>query len=524
MITSQKILKKHYQLQEQLSNNPTRKTWLAKDLNSQHQVIIKLLPLSSQTQWGNIKLFEREAQVLKHLNHPKIPRYLDYFSIDKASGDGISWFVLVQEYIPGTSLQQLLETGKKFSEAEVKEIAKQLLKILVYLHELSPPILHRDIKPSNILLYSPSQLTSFFSKTTIYLVDFGAVQDKAKAEGVTFTVVGTGGYAPPEQLWGKAVAASDLYALGATLIHLLTGIAPSELSQKEMQLQFQDKVKLSPGFANWLKKLINPAVERRFLRAKEALAAFKFAHKHQPKRSEINRKGNHLKILSGVTLASLAIVPLYIGDVRTSAQKSRQNRARNNIGLIHHSQDSYSSGRFSFSNSIVMLGRRDEIERSKQYYEYSIHATPLYAISYAIPHKNEAIDREKDLLEWLLGKIKLKGYVGIIAFLPDNPNTREFLTGTITCETTKPTTTHPPNLIFKEGFLLCPTGTKNAYPAFEETPKIEIRDRDFRLAYEATTLAEAGDRDRALKLARTIQKDWVKEKALKAIEQATQSQ
>jgi Serine/threonine protein kinase len=93
------------------------------------------------------------------------------------------------------------------------------------LHELSPPVLHRDIKPSNLILDDSEQ---------IYLVDFGAVQAQASVTGVTFTVVGTSGYAPLEQFWGRgAVAASDLYALGATLIHLLTNTYPADLPQKK---------------------------------------------------------------------------------------------------------------------------------------------------------------------------------------------------------------------------------------------------------------------------------------------------
>jgi serine/threonine protein kinase len=93
----------------------------------------------------------------------------------------------------------------------------------------------------------------------IYLVDFGAVQDRATAEGVTFTVVGTSGYAPPEQLWGRTVAASDLYALGATLIHLLTGIAPADLPQDNLRIQFADRVNLDSCFADWLEQLTEPA-------------------------------------------------------------------------------------------------------------------------------------------------------------------------------------------------------------------------------------------------------------------------
>lgn len=265
MLDTEKILGDRYKLKQQIGKNAGRQTWLAEDILSESKklVIVKLLAISHQTDWQELTLFEREAQVLANLNHPKIPRYLDYFSIDEQASSGLFWFGLVQNYIPGNSLQELLEQGRKFYPPEVRSFAIQLLEILIYLHELSPPVLHRDIKPSNLILGKDRK---------IYLVDFGAVQDKAKAEGVTFTVVGTNGYVPPEQLWGKAVPASDLYALGATLIHLLTGISPADLTQ-QMRIQFADKILLSPGFNCWLEKLTASAAEKRFNSAREALKA-----------------------------------------------------------------------------------------------------------------------------------------------------------------------------------------------------------------------------------------------------------
>jgi serine/threonine protein kinase len=107
----------------------------------------------------------------------------------------------------------------------------------------------------------------------VYLVDFGAVQDSAAAEGVTFTVVGTTGYAPLEQFWGRAVPASDLYALGATLIHLLTGTAPAELPSQNLRIQFRDRISLSPNFTHWIEVLTAPDLEQRFTQATEALEA-----------------------------------------------------------------------------------------------------------------------------------------------------------------------------------------------------------------------------------------------------------
>ncbi|NEP02519.1 MAG: hypothetical protein F6K58_28500 [Symploca sp. SIO2E9] len=122
----------------------------------------------------------------------------------------------------------------------------------------------RDIKPSN-LIWGEDDL--------VYLVDFGAVQNRAIKEGATFTVVGTYGYAPMEQFGGRAVAASDLYALGATLIHLLTGTTPAELPQQNLRIRFQEQVSLSPGMVSWIEKLTEPAPEQRFKTAAEALSA-----------------------------------------------------------------------------------------------------------------------------------------------------------------------------------------------------------------------------------------------------------
>ncbi|MEH2002070.1 MAG: serine/threonine-protein kinase [Nostoc sp.] len=290
MLQPEQILQDRYQIQRQLGNNGIRQTWQALDLQASNDensvVVVKLLAFGGTVQWDDLKLFEREAQILKQLNHPRIPRYIDYFCID----DRTLWFALIQEYIPGESLKDKLAVGKRFSEKRAIKIAVEVLNILTYLHELNPGVLHRDIKPSNLIWGEDNQ---------IYLVDFGAVQDKAAREGVTFTVVGTYGYAPMEQFGGRAVAASDLYALGATLIHLLTGTSPADLPQQDLRLQFTDRVNLSPSFVSWLQKLIEPAPEQRFTNARQALESLKSglvvksANKNQvlPQKEIINNSG-----------------------------------------------------------------------------------------------------------------------------------------------------------------------------------------------------------------------------------------
>ncbi|MBW4650467.1 MAG: serine/threonine protein kinase [Kastovskya adunca ATA6-11-RM4] len=266
MVQTSQILQGHYQLQQKLGHNAGRQTWLASDIATSpaEPVVVKLLAFSPQMQWDDFKLFEREAQVLKQLNHPQIPRYRDYFSLEPEASDRLRWFALVQDYIPGQSLQQLLQQGKRFTEAQVRKIASDVLEILTELHSLNPPVLHRDIKPSNLILGKDHR---------VYLVDFGAVQNSTAAEGVTFTVVGTTGYAPLEQFWGKAVPASDLYALGATLIHLLTGTTPADLPQKNMRIQFSDRVSTNPTLVRWIEAITEPDLEQRCSTAAEALEA-----------------------------------------------------------------------------------------------------------------------------------------------------------------------------------------------------------------------------------------------------------
>jgi serine/threonine protein kinase len=267
MLQAEQILNERYQLKRKLGQNVGRQTWLAEDIgvSPPESVIVKLLTFGGEVQWDDLKLFEREAQVLKQLNHPRIPKYRDYFSIDERT----LWFGLVQEYIPGISLKEQLTQGKHFTEDEIVYIiAVDVLTILEFLHQLNPAVLHRDIKPSNLIWGEDDR---------IYLVDFGAVQDRSAREGATFTVVGTYGYAPMEQFSGRAVPASDLYALGVTLIHLLTGTAPVDLPQRNLRICFEEQVTLTPRVVNWLKTLTEPAPEQRFKSAAQALSALESA-------------------------------------------------------------------------------------------------------------------------------------------------------------------------------------------------------------------------------------------------------
>lgn len=264
-----------YEVKQQLGKRGGRQTLLARDTMTQELVVIKLLSFGNDFEWHDLKLFEREAETLKALSHPAIPRYLDYFELGSPN---LKSFALVQTYIEAQSLDEQLKAGRTFSEAEVMQLAKALLEILIYLHGRQPPVIHRDIKPSNILLTNRSGN----SVGQVYLVDFGSVQTLAAREGGTITVVGTYGYMPPEQFGGRAVPASDLYSLGATLVYLVTGTHPADLPQKDLRLQFEQVVNLSPELSQWLKWMTEPSLDRRMASATEALQALEHPQPEQP--------------------------------------------------------------------------------------------------------------------------------------------------------------------------------------------------------------------------------------------------
>ncbi|MGK7924701.1 MAG: serine/threonine protein kinase, partial [Spirulina sp.] len=262
---SHSIVRERYEIQECLSDKGSRQTFLAVDLSDRTPVVLKILLFGRDFQWQDHKLFERGANALKALSHPRIPRYLDYFDFDTDKDRG---FVQVQSYIPARSLQQHLEAGRTFSELEMRQLARDLLEILIYLHSRQPAVIHRDIKPSNILLGDRSGNRV----GEVFLVGFDSVQTHGSAQpGGTMTIVGTYGYMPPEQFGGKAYPASDLYSLGATLIAIATGKHPSDLPQKNLRIDFERETNLSLDFTNWLKWLVEPSLDMRLSAARYAL-------------------------------------------------------------------------------------------------------------------------------------------------------------------------------------------------------------------------------------------------------------
>jgi len=238
-------------------------TFKAYDAEMDRYVAIKRLTLRSMSSWKALELFEREAATLKTLAHPNIPAYLDYFEEDSDDGTD-TFFLLVQELAAGMSLQELVESGRRFTDAELKHILESVLETIVYLSALRPGVVHRDIKPSNIIAEDPGDVC----RSRVMLVDFGGVTSAVGAgndEGrfSTMTMVGTPEYMAPEQYRGRrATHLSDVYSTAATLLFLATRRMPSEFPERRMHIDLST-VDLDETLKSLLQRMLEPAVEDR---------------------------------------------------------------------------------------------------------------------------------------------------------------------------------------------------------------------------------------------------------------------
>lgn len=254
------VIDKRYEILREIGRGTQGKTLLARRRSDAHYVAVKELTFLELDAWKSLELFEREAEVLAKLDHPRIPRFVDSFSID-VEGSSTRFF-LVQSFVSGSSLDVLLARRDRIGETQVLQFARDVLEVLAYLHSRNPPVIHRDIKPSNLIRQPDGRYC---------LVDFGGAQVVLPSDVGGSTIIGTTGYMPPEQLTGRAVPASDLYALGATMVHLVTHISPSDLPTSRLKLDWRDRAALTAPLADFVDRLVEPVVEDRFASADDAL-------------------------------------------------------------------------------------------------------------------------------------------------------------------------------------------------------------------------------------------------------------
>lgn len=211
-------------------------------------VAIKRFDVRGAKQWKDVELAEREARVLQSLSHAKLPAYIDHFEEEGA-------LYLVMEKIEGESLGSLRKRGAVLSERDVVRLLEDASEVLDYLHGRAPPVIHRDLKPGNVLR-RPDGSFAF--------VDFGAVRDRLRPEGGS-TVVGTFGFMAPEQFQGRALPQSDVYAIGATALSLLTGEQPEDLPHKGLAIDVRAALRgrSSEWLVSMLEKMLDPDPDKR---------------------------------------------------------------------------------------------------------------------------------------------------------------------------------------------------------------------------------------------------------------------
>jgi hypothetical protein len=256
------LLRERYELGARLGESVFARTYAGVDRQTGGEIVVKEVGVKGLPDWKPIELLEREARALSGLDHPGVPRLVDAFQED-LPGQGTVMYLVV-ERVPGETLGALIARGHRWTEAGARQFLEGLLETLGYLHGLSPPVIHRDIKPSNVMVRPDGAPV---------LVDFGAVRDLA-ARGADggLTVVGTAGYMPPEQAMGRAIPASDLFALGATMVHALTHRHPADLPRDGLVLRFRELVGIPEPFVELLEKMLEPDVKRRYERATTVLA------------------------------------------------------------------------------------------------------------------------------------------------------------------------------------------------------------------------------------------------------------
>lgn len=259
-----------------------------------------------------INLFEREAKILGQINHPQIPKLLDYFE-DQGQ------FYLIQELVNGQNLQREIKYEGVYGELALRRFLLEITPVLKYIH--SQKIIHRDIKPANILRRKKDN--------KLILIDFGAVKDQVNTQlvktfgqtALTKLSVGTMGYAPPEQLAMRPIYSSDIYALGATCLYLLTGKSPKNfpIDADNGELLWQNEVSLSDKMIKVLEKMLAINTRERFKNVDELMEALGGSESFE---------GNLIQIPSSadVNLSSLPNTDISVEDISKTISPAQQLR------------------------------------------------------------------------------------------------------------------------------------------------------------------------------------------------------
>lgn len=229
-----------------------------------------------------------ETDILKKLSHPNLPSIIDVIDTEDS-------FIIIMDYIQGNSLNKALEEYGAQPQENVIEWAKQLCDVLGYLHTRNPAIIYRDMKPANIMLKPDGNVT---------LIDFGTAREFKEKNLADTTCLGTVGYAAPEQFggMGQTDARTDIYCLGATLYHLVTGKNPCEPPYEIKPIR-----EINPSLSSGLERIILKCTQRDPNDRYQSAAELMYALEHYEEIDDIYRKKQKKKLGLFLTTSILTI-------------------------------------------------------------------------------------------------------------------------------------------------------------------------------------------------------------------------
>lgn len=292
-------------------NEAANKTWAVKEVKKEDK------DLETQTIFKNSLMME--IDLMKKLHHKYLPSIVDVITMDDS-------FLIVMDYVEGKSLDNYLQNGACKQE-DVIEWAKQLCDVLGYLHQCNPPIIYRDLKPGNIMLKANGEIT---------LIDFGAAREFKQSSKSSDTVcLGTPGYAAPEQ-WGgngQTDGRTDIYCLGTTLYHLLTGIEPKPAEMRPIR---QINPNLSSGLEDIILKCTQLKPEDRYQSCEEVFYALE--HYEELEHSYRNMIKKRVTMVSALTA-----VTVFLGIVAALTASMEANMKKSNYEAYLTQAEGYSS-------------------------------------------------------------------------------------------------------------------------------------------------------------------------------------
>ena len=246
-----------------------------------------------------------ETNILKKLSHPNLPSIIDVIDTEDS-------FIIIMDYVQGNSLNKALEEYGAQPQEYVIEWAKQLCDVLGYLHSRQPPIIYRDMKPANIMLKPDGNVT---------LIDFGTAREFKEKNLADTTCLGTVGYAAPEQFggMGQTDARTDIYCLGATLYHLVTGCNPSEPPYEMKPIR-----EINPSLSSGLERIILKCTQRNPEDRYQSAAELMYALDHYKEIDEDYKKKQKRKLAKFIVPTALAVVFAVAGFAlsRVAAQQA----------------------------------------------------------------------------------------------------------------------------------------------------------------------------------------------------------